>query len=284
VENFKFLEVMLSDRPPLSPPELFYQRMLAGDPEEAVEKAEEFLKERSLLAYYDEVALPGLKLAQNDLLRGALNREQTEKIRGAVRELIDDLSDEEVELPKAATTHDAEAAAAIEASPEEKTAIPVLTAADLKEGWRSQTPILCVAGRGPLDEAVAAILAQLLGKHGLSARVEGAEAVASPNVFQLETEGIAFACISYLDNASTASMRYTIRRMRRKLPSAIMVLGCWTEVDPARLQEIVKADEVVNTLGAALAFAISAGKSNVVKPDGEPGLKLVAKTTEESAA
>jgi len=100
VEKFKFLEVMLSDRPPLSPPELFYQRMLAGDPDEAVEKAEEFLKERSLLAYYDEVALPGLKLAQNDLLRGALNREQTEKIRGAVRELIDDLSDEEVELRK----------------------------------------------------------------------------------------------------------------------------------------------------------------------------------------
>src|SRR6476469_6516045 len=188
LEKFKFLEVMLSDRPPLSPPELFYQRMLAGDPDEAVEKAEEFLKERSLLAYYDEVALPGLKLAQNDLLRGALNREQTEKIGSALRELIDDLSDEEVELPKAATTHDAEAAAAIEASPEEKTAIPVLAAADLKEGWRSQTPILCVAGRGPLDEAIAAILAQLLGKYGLAARVEGAEAVASPNVFRLESE------------------------------------------------------------------------------------------------
>ena len=273
VEKFKFLEVMLSDRPPLSPPELFYQRMLAGDPDEAVEKAEEFLKERSLLAYYDEVALPGLKLAQNDLLRGALNREQTEKIRGAVRELIDDLSDDEVELPKAATTHDAEAAAAIEASPEEKTALPVLTAADLKEGWRSQTPILCVAGRGPLDEAVAAILAQLLGKHGLAARVEGAEALA--NVFRLETEGIALVCISYLDNASTASMRYTIRRMRRKLPSATMVLGCWTEVDPAHLQEVVKADEVINTLGAALAYAIRAATNNTVRPGGEPGLKLV---------
>jgi predicted PurR-regulated permease PerM len=283
VENFKFLEVMLSDRPPLSPPELFYQRMLAGDPDEAVEKAEEFLKERSLLAYYDEVALPGLKLAQNDLLRGALNREQTEKIRGAVRELIDDLSDEEVELPKAATTHDAEAAAAIEASPEEKTAIPVLTAADLKEDWRSQTPILCVAGRGPLDEAVAAILAQLLGKYGLAARVEGTEAVASPNVFQLETEGIALACISYLDNASTASMRYTIRRMRRKLPGAIMVLACWTEADPAHLQEVVKANEVVNTLGAALAYAIRAGTNNAVWSGGEPGLKLVPINAKESA-
>ena len=88
----------------------------------------------------------------------------------------------------------------------------------------------------------------------------------------------------YLDNASTAFMRYTIRRIRRKLPGAIMVLGCWTAADPAHLQEIVKADEVVNTLGAALACAIGAGKNNAVRPGGEPGLKLISKKTEESAA
>jgi predicted PurR-regulated permease PerM len=267
VENFKFLEVMLSDRPPLSPAELFYQRMLAGDPDEAGEKAEEFLKERSLLAYYDEVAFPGLRLAQNDLLRGALGTQQTEKIRGAVRELIDDLNDEDDAQSKGATTHDAEAAAAIEASTEEKTVIPVLAAADLKEGWRSPTPILCVAGRGPLDEAVAAILAQLLRKHGLAARIEGAEAVAGPNVFRLETEGIALVCVSYLDNGSTASMRYTIRRMRRKLPNATMLIGCWTEAEPAHLQQIVKADEGVNTLEAALAYVIVPQQTILFGPD-----------------
>jgi predicted PurR-regulated permease PerM len=267
VENFKFLEVMLSDRPPLSPPELFYQRMLAGDPDEAVEKAEEFLKERSLLTYYDEVALPGLKLAQNDLLRGALNREQTAEIRDAVRELIDDLEDERVERPKVATTHDAEAAAAIEASGDENIGVPVLRAQDLKPEWRSQTPILCVGGRGPLDEAVAAILAQLLAKHGLAARVEGAEAVSSPNVFRLDTEGIALVCVCYLDNASTASMRYTIRRLRRKLPNAIMLLGSWTEADPAHLQDVAKADAAVNSFGGALAFTTGVATANADQLD-----------------
>jgi hypothetical protein len=39
---------MFGDRPALSPPEIFYQRMLAGDPTEALDKAEEFLKERPL--------------------------------------------------------------------------------------------------------------------------------------------------------------------------------------------------------------------------------------------
>ena len=157
VDRFEFLEIMLSDRPPLSPPELFYQRMLADDPDEAVEKAEEFLKERSLLAYYDEVALPGMKLAQNDLLRGALEVRQTERIRAAVLELIDDLSDQEDRRPEAGSTHDAEAVAAVETSPQQEDNIPVLTRADLARDWQSESPVLCVAGRGPLDEAVAAM-------------------------------------------------------------------------------------------------------------------------------
>ncbi|MFJ5370841.1 AI-2E family transporter, partial [Bosea sp. CER48] len=50
VERLEFLDVMLGDRPPLSAPEIFYQRILAGDPAEAADKAEEVLKERSLSA------------------------------------------------------------------------------------------------------------------------------------------------------------------------------------------------------------------------------------------
>ena len=65
VERLAFLDVMFGDRPALSPAEIFYQRMLAGDPTEATEKAEEFLKERSLSSYYDEVAIKGLLLPIN---------------------------------------------------------------------------------------------------------------------------------------------------------------------------------------------------------------------------
>ena len=48
VERLKFLDILLGDRPALSPPEIFYQRMLANDPAEAIDKAEAYLKERSL--------------------------------------------------------------------------------------------------------------------------------------------------------------------------------------------------------------------------------------------
>ena len=65
VDRLKFLEVMFGDQPPLTPAELIYQRMLARDPVEAAEQARAFLKEAPLAAYYDEILLEGLKLAQS---------------------------------------------------------------------------------------------------------------------------------------------------------------------------------------------------------------------------
>ena len=49
VDRLEFLDVMLGDQPPLTPPELVYQRMLARDSVEAAEQAEEFLKEKAAL-------------------------------------------------------------------------------------------------------------------------------------------------------------------------------------------------------------------------------------------
>src|SRR5215211_3885950 len=72
VERLEFFDVLLGDRPALTPAENLYQRMLAGDPDEALESAELLLKERSLTSYYDEVALRGLQLAANDATRGVL--------------------------------------------------------------------------------------------------------------------------------------------------------------------------------------------------------------------
>src|SRR5665647_2665472 len=63
------------------------------------EKAEEFLKERSLSSYYDEVALKGLQLAQADAERGALDHERLTKVRDAVREFANDLSDQDDRPP-----------------------------------------------------------------------------------------------------------------------------------------------------------------------------------------
>jgi predicted PurR-regulated permease PerM len=262
VERLQFLEVMFSNRPALSPPELFYQRLLADDPAEAVEVAEEFLKSRPLSAYYEEVALAGLKLAHKDMVRGTLNHLQSNKIRAGVIEVVDDLTDYDDRTPVGETTHDAEAVAAVEAVDDKVPDLPVLKKEDLAPQWQGDTPVLCLAGRDPLDEAAVIMLAQLLEKHGLAARVEGADAVATTNIFRLETRGIALVFLSYLDAASPAHMRYTVRRLRRKLPEAQIVLGCWQEdIDLARVRDAARPDAVVTTLRDAVSLCVSTAGS-----------------------
>ena len=258
VESLKFLDVMFGDRPALSPPEIFYQRMLAGDPAEALDKAEEFLSERPLSSYYDEVALKGLKLAQVDLNREALDPPHLERVRDSVIELVKEFEDHEDQQPKSEPTKDADKAAAGDSVSDALCYdLPVIAKEELAPDWRGETPVLCIAGRTGLDEAAAAMLAQILLKHGVAAQVVGADAVATANIFRLETAGVQLACVSFLDAGSPAQMRYTIRRLRRKLPSATIVLGCWTaEADTTKLADTVKADAISTTLRDAAKLCL----------------------------
>ena len=265
VERLEFLDVMFGDRPALSPPEIFYQRMLAGDPTEAAEKAEQFLKERSLASYYDEVALKGLQLAQVDAERGALDPARLTKIRDAVSEFAGDLSDQEDRTSaKVNLTTDAEASSAVESVAEDSARenLSFLSKEDLPLEWQGEHPVLCLAGRSLIDEAAAIMLAQLSTAHGLAARVEGAEALSTTNVFRLETTGVAIICLVYLDSSGPAHMRYSVRRLRRKSPKATIILGCWVrDIEPAALEllrEGAKADLVAASLGEALKLCIEA--------------------------
>ncbi|TFV75892.1 AI-2E family transporter [Bradyrhizobium frederickii] len=265
VERLEFLDVMFGDRPALSPPEIFYQRMLAGDPTEAAEKAEEFLKERSLASYYDEVALKGLQLAQADAERDALDQERLTKIRDAVSEFTSDLSDQDDRpLAKSNSTSDAEAWSAVEAVAENAVneRLPYLRRETLPLDWQGEHPVLCVAGRSLIDEAAAIMLAQLSTEHGLAARVEGPESLSTTNVFRLDTTGVSMICLVYLDARSAAHMRYSVRRLRRKLPKATIILGCWVkDIDAAALEllrESAKADLVATSIGEAVRLCIEA--------------------------
>lgn len=265
VERLEFLDVMFGDRPALSPPEIFYQRMLAGDPTEASEKAEEFLKERSLSSYYDEVALKGLQLAQADAERGALDPERLVKIRDSVSEFANNISEREDRLPpKIKATTDAEATSAVETVAEDAPSenLPILRKEDLPSLWQGEHPVLCLAGRGPIDEAAAIMLGQLTTAHGLPSRVAGADALSTANIFRLETKGVAIVCLVYMDASGPAHMRYSVRRLRRKLPEATIILGCWLrDMDPAALEELrasAKADLAAASLGGALKLCIEA--------------------------
>ncbi|AZO81987.1 MULTISPECIES: AI-2E family transporter [unclassified Bosea (in: a-proteobacteria)] len=236
VERLEFLDVMLGDRPPLSAPEIFYQRILAGDPAEAADKAEEVLKERSLSAYYDEVALEGLRLAAADEARGVLDAARRNQILATVREVVEDLADHDDSRPVLdAAAADPETEAAVEQTDESEgtSDLPILAAAELGETFAGRDRVVCIGARSQLDEAAALMLSQILEKHGLAAEALPPNTLLTSGMVQLAERDPALICLCYIGPQSAVHMKYALRRLRRHMPLAILVLGQLSQVsDP----------------------------------------------------
>jgi DNA-binding response OmpR family regulator len=109
-----------------------------------------------------------------------------------------------------------------------------------------------VAGRGPLDEASSAMLAQLLRKHGLGARVVSHGEVSRERIRDLDLTGVAMVCISYLDiTGNPAHLRYLLERLKRRAPGIPVLVGLWP------VGERVLTDAVVGREVGADAYVSS---------------------------
>ena len=264
VERLWFLDVILGDRPALGPQEIFYQRMLAGDPAEAIEQGQLFLKERALVTYYDEVVLAGLRMAQEDAARGMLDRERQGEVGAGFRAVVEALGQarRRVMPRRSRKPRGAEAEAAFAAvGPDRRAAGIVLAPEDLAPAWRGPAPVLCVASGGAFDEAATLMLAQTLSRHGLGARTAAADAMRNGLP---EGERPAMICFSYLDPISLSQIRLTIRRARKAAPGATILVGFWRERDPAslaRLRRAVSADLLVTSLSDALDAALERARA-----------------------
>ena len=283
VEKLQFLDVMFGDRPALTPPEIFYQRMLAGDPTEAAEKAEQFLKKRSLASYYDQVAVPGLRLAQNDFDRGALQLERQAKVRDSVREFTSDLAEIDEETEDDVPTTDTEAATAVDRSLEEEPAerMPVLKREDLAPAWHGDPAVLCVAGRSLLDEAAAVAMAHLAEVHGIAAKAEPSEALANTNIVRLQPDGVQVVCLVHMGDEVSSHTRFAIRRLKRKMPKARVMLCWWSgrideeAAEQRRLE--VRADLVATSPSHALTILLDAAASVPITTQPESELADIAR-------
>lgn len=279
VEHLEFFDVLLGDRPALTPVENFYQRLLAGDADEVQDHADLLLKERSLSSYYDEVALKGLQLAAADAARGVLGHAQLERIKNEVAELVAGFDDYDDKDPAPTETKEeknqksvagpgtmprrAEQNLPKEPAPSETLPPPETLAPE----WRSANPVLCVAGRGPLDEAASMLLAQLLNKHGIKARVVPYGAVSRSAIAGLDAEGTAMVCISYLDLSGRPShLRHMIRRLRQRLPHARILVGLWptgeAALTDAATQQFLGADDYVASLREAVNACLRAARDS----------------------
>lgn len=207
VDQLRFLDVMLGDRPPMAPEESFYLRMLAGNPDEAAEQAELYLQDHTMPAYFDQVAIKALALAQLDVNRGALNESGRVRIGATVEGFIENLTmQEDAQVREESLLQDA-----------------------VPQNWQNR-PVLCVAGRGVLDHAAASLLAHLLERQGLGTRLATSEDLSPTNVQDFECEGVQAICISYLEPASPKNARYMARRLRKRMPGLPLIAGFWSVV------------------------------------------------------
>jgi len=235
VKGLEFLDVLLGDRPPLTPTESFYQRILADDADEVLDQAELMLRDMPLARYYDEVALPGMQLAARDAELGILTVEQQENIRTTINELVAGLSEQlDKKRPRAETADPSEADA--DGAPR-----PDIAA------WQHPAEILSIAGRGPLDEPAASMLVHLLEQSGIGSRMVKYRDVSRYSVETLDVSNVAMVCIAYLNiNGSPAHLRYLVQRLRKHLrPGTPVLVGLWSPEDST-----IRAEEARIAIGA----------------------------------
>jgi predicted PurR-regulated permease PerM len=244
VEHFEFLDVLFGDQPALTPVENFYQRMLARDPDEALHQADILLKQMSLSAYYDDVAISGLRLAAYDAERGVLHSDDVERLKQSVLSLVEDLEDYDDEPPQIADSSGPSAAAP--AKPEANASGQLR----LSEPAAATAPVICIPGRGVFDEIVAHIFVQLLKKRNIPVRLEISFATARYQNVD-EQPNPAAICVMYLEirNNSTAA-RAMVRRLAQRQQDSKIVVGLWSGDSKERQLSSATSMQGVHAVGS----------------------------------
>jgi hypothetical protein len=204
---------------------------LAGDPEEATEQAEDFIKERSIDQFAEDVAIPMLAHAQADSDRGILPPERRETVKEGFARILENLFEDSV----------------LEADP----------APDQEDVETEGGFIVCVAGRNELDEAAAMLLASLLRARGHRAYVFGVDAAGALGGHRIALRDAGIVCLSLISTSSPARARHIVRRLRRRAPRARIIVGFWglgaPENPPANMLPVTSADAIATTLKEAIA-------------------------------
>jgi predicted PurR-regulated permease PerM len=271
VDRLKFLDVMLGDRPALTPPQLAYQRMLAGDPIEAVEQAHEYLNDSSLEHYYDAILLKGLRLAEADRQLGHLDEDRLNRVVSTVEELVAELE-----------AHN-DAAAAELSSPDLSSspgaAIAIEQACSRHAGLQEQPTaplsIVCIPGAGRLDEAPTLVLAQLLRCRGFKATAEKADTLSMSKLLSLELANAALVCVCYLSQPSAAKIQHAVRGLNRRIDGSRILLALLGAEAVSSAENASNALVTGGAFGATLEAIVQVTSE---QPVDAPGLAKAAAT------
>ena len=259
IPQFEVFDVLFGDEPVLAPHARLYQRLLVGDVVESSFRAEEALEEDWIADYHRDVGLPALMLAQSDIERGVLGREQEEKLAATAMGFLEELEEivsEELEESRQ-EVEDADLA--------EEAADEFLPGEDRR--------VMFIGGRSALDDAAARMAAQAARSDGAQAIMLSHDDLAASRFAAVTQAGASAIVLGFLDLAPARGSILQVRRLKKALPMVRVGVALWRAPEDlqgegplasraptqAKIDEIlaVGADFCVSTLEEALDEAFS---------------------------
>jgi predicted PurR-regulated permease PerM len=209
VPRLQFLHLLFGDAPGLTPPERLYQRLIAGDQDQAWLELQAALRQQPLHDVYDAMLLPVLSMAEHDRQCDALEPEIGARIEETLKLLIAEAGElQSVPDANAAASRDADAAPAV----------------PRPDGRR----ILCVAAHGSADALAAAMLGQVLERDGMHVEIAATAGLTNETLNLLETRQVDLVCISAVPPSRFLHVRYLCKRIAQRFPELPLVAGMWT--------------------------------------------------------
>lgn len=273
VPQLKFLDTLLGDEPVFEPKLRVYQRLLAGDQEEAIDLVAEFRKEQSLVEIYDSILIPALCLAERDRSREEIDQYRLEFILQNMHAIVEELGDVEEE----------KRLKALEEIPEKDEASPEAVARK-NDQWNTDLRLLCIPASNDADVIGVMMLAQAARTHGIHAEalpikpdLDELAKLVSENHYSADV-----ICVSALAPAAVTRARYLCRQLRARFTKTTIIVALLNfkgELSAAK-DRIGGGPsvQVVTTLGA-----LEQQLRLIVEPESEP-ITENAETSERSVA
>jgi predicted PurR-regulated permease PerM len=195
VTGMEPITTLLGDDPGLPPTVGYYQRLLAGDRDEAEDLVEAYVRTASPDEVYDAVLLPSLAWAKRDQLHGRLTAEEGAAILTAMRETLAD-------LPPGSGQ-------------------PAPPAAG---------PLVRVVGYPAGDEAeelALDMLARILDPSRFVVEVLPHGTLVSEALERLAASPPGIVCVAVLVPAGVGRARFLCKRLRGRLPETKVLVGVW---------------------------------------------------------
>lgn len=287
VPQFQFFEVLFGSEPVLDPKARLYQRLLAGDADEATDQAEEWLEENHLADFYAQIAIPAMLLAEQDRARGVMTEDQKQRLAASAQSLVSNLKEialeeeeeeaeerENGELPQERADEAKDKMSDTAGKVGGEKAIAEIDLPD--ESGRS---VLVVGGRGLLDDATASMLAQVLRVTGATATKAGHADLEPARLRQLKIDGVETVVVCFLNPDSLHHGRFLVRRLKRMRPQLRIGVVLWSQ--PGETSAAPKAaarlgaDFVAVSVAEAVAHALNQPAPQVASA-AAPNLALAA--------